>query len=65
MAGATLRGTLRRAVNVALRGLFGSVDVDPQQGTLALHYRLGGAVALTYDPLMGFEDESKTARPAA
>jgi hypothetical protein len=41
------------------------VDVDPIEGSIVLNYLHGGGVALTYDPLIGFEDETKTTKPAA
>jgi DNA invertase Pin-like site-specific DNA recombinase len=53
------KGALRGAVNVALRGLCGSVDVNPIEGSIVLYYLHGGAVSLTYDPLAGFQDETR------
>jgi hypothetical protein len=44
-----LGGTLRGAVNAALRALCGSVEVDYSKGNLVLHFLHGGAVAVTYD----------------
>jgi hypothetical protein len=41
-------GTLRGAVNAALRSLCGSVEVDYSTGNLVLHFLHGGAVAVTY-----------------